>query len=197
MSDTAAATDRDTTVVTLAPMRRRHLPVVLEHEAAVYTRPWTMGLFVSELARPESRSYVIARVGAVQVGHCGVLFLGDEGHVTTVVVASRWQRRRVATRMLLHQFAHAERRGVDALTLEVRVGNTAARGLYRRFGFVPAGIRPGYYADNGEDALIMWSHDISSAGQRRRRDDLAASLPTATVLDGLPDGEDRGTGATW
>ncbi len=184
-------TDPDPTVgtaartITLAPMRRRHLPVVLEHEAAVYARPWTIGLFESELARPDTRRYVIARVGAVQVGHCGVLYLGDEGHVTTVVVEPSWQRHRVATRMLLYQFADAEARGAHALTLEVRVGNEPARELYRRFGFVPAGIRPGYYAETGEDALIMWAHDIASDDQRRRRTALTAGLPGPTRLDGL------------
>jgi ribosomal-protein-alanine N-acetyltransferase len=46
------------------------------------------------------------------------------------------------------------------MTLEVRCSNEAAIGLYQRFGFAPAGVRVGYYADTGEDALIMWAHDI-------------------------------------
>lgn len=186
---TAATTRADVTAatVTLAPMRRRHLRTVLRHEAAVYARPWTVGLFLSELSRPETRSYVIARIGAVQVGHCGLLTMAGDGHFTTVVVAPEWQRHHIATRMLLYQFARARATGLEALTLEVRVANTPARELYRRFGFVPAGIRKNYYAETGEDALVMWAHDIASAECRARLDRLAASLPTPTRLDGLDD----------
>lgn len=173
------------TPITLAPMRRRHLKRVLAHERAVYAQPWTMGLFLSELARPESRSYVIARAGAVIVGHCGVLYIADEGHLTTVVVAPDCQRSGIATRMLAYQFTHAIDRGIAALTLEVRVSNTAANDLYRRFGFVPAGIRKGYYAETGEDALIMWAHDIASDESVARRAKLEAALPSPTRLDNL------------
>ena len=171
--------------ITLAPMRRRHVHRVVAHERSVYARPWTTGLFLSELARPDTRSYIIARAGALLVGHCGVLYLADEGHVSTVVVAPSWQRHRVATRMLLYQFAHAVDRGVDALTLEVRVANTRARELYRRFGFVPAGIRKGYYPETGEDALVMWAHNIGSPASLTRRSEIAASLRTPTRFDNL------------
>lgn len=177
--------DADAVAITLAPMRRRHLRTVVAHERAVYTHPWTTGLFLSELARPETRSYVIARAGALLVGHCGVLYVEDEGHVTTVVVAPAWQGHGIATRMLLYQFAHAVARGAEALTLEVRVGNSGAQALYRRFGFVPAGIRKGYYPETGEDALIMWAHDIASERARQRRAAIEASLATPTRLDNL------------
>ncbi len=175
--------DPATVPITLAPMRRRHLRGVVAHERAVYAQPWTVPLFLSELARPETRSYVIARAGAVLVGHCGVLYIEDEGHVTTVVVAPDWQGLGIATRMLLYQFADATARGVDALTLEVRLANARAQELYRRFGFVPAGIRKGYYAETGEDALIMWAHDIASDAALDRRAAIEATLATPTRLD--------------
>ncbi len=175
----------DEATVTLAPMRRRHLPKVIEHEKAVYAEPWTMGLFLSELARPESRSYVIARIGEQIVGHCGVLYIVDEGHFTTVVVAPGWQRRGIATRMLCYQLRHAIERGATGLTLEVRMANEPARALYQRFGFVPAGVRKNYYAATGEDALIMWAHDISSDEMVARLNAVESSLVGATCLDNL------------
>ena len=61
--------------------------------------------------------------------------------------------------MLLVQFDEAVRRGVNDMTLEVRVSNSAAQGLYRSFGFAPAGVRKRYY-ENTEDAIVMWCHDI-------------------------------------
>lgn len=180
-----AGVDAAALTITLAPMRRRHLRTVVAHERAVYAHPWTTGLFLSELARPETRSYIVARAGAVIVGHCGVLYIEDEGHVTTVVVGPDWQGSGIGTRMLLYQFADAVARGARALTLEVRVANTAARELYRRFGFVPAGVRKGYYAETGEDALIMWAHDIASDDARERRAMIEATLATPTRLDNL------------
>ena len=72
-------------------------------------------------------------------------------------------------------------RGTTALTLEVRMGNEPARALYQRFGFAPAGVRKNYYAEVGEDALIMWAHDIDGAEYGERLDRIEAGLPPAEV----------------
>lgn len=171
--------------ITLAPMRRRHLRTVLATEHKVYAKPWSLNLFLGELARPETRSYVIARAGAVVVGHAGVLYLAGEGHVTTIAVDPDWQRRQIATRLLLFQMRHSVRRGADALTLEVRVSNTAAQALYQRFGFAPAGVRKAYYPDNQEDALIMWAHDIDSDAMAERLAAVETGIGGTTAFDGL------------
>ena len=47
------------------------------------------------------------------------------------------------------------REGMDLVTLEVRVSNSAAQALYEKFGFQKTGIRPGYYRSPPEDALLM------------------------------------------
>jgi ribosomal-protein-alanine N-acetyltransferase len=60
-------------------------------------------------------------------------------------------------KLLQHQIAAAIECGMKRMTLEVRVSNERAQRLYERLGFEPAGIRPGYYSDNNEDALIMWA----------------------------------------
>lgn len=171
--------------ITLAPMRHRHLRTVLATERKVYPKPWTMGLFLGELARPETRSYVVARSGAVIVGHAGVLYIAGEGHVTTIAVDPDWQRRQIATRLLLFQVRHSAARGAHALTLEVRVSNTGAQELYRRFGFAPAGVRKGYYPENNEDALIMWAHDIDSPEMVERLAAIEAGVLGSTALDGF------------
>jgi ribosomal-protein-alanine N-acetyltransferase len=66
--------------------------------------------------------------------------------------------------------------GASALTLEVRVSNEPAKALYRRFGLAPAGVRRGYYEPDGEDALIMWAHDIDAEDYRSRIDALAGRV---------------------
>lgn len=146
----------------LAPMRRRHLRSVLRIEAQVYPRPWSLGLFMSELALRATRAYRVARVDATVVGYGGLMIAGPDAHVTTLAVDPAWQRRGVATVLLAGLAAHAVERRCHNLTLEVRVGNVAAQRLYTRFGFAPAGIRKNYYVETNEDALIMWANDVDT-----------------------------------
>lgn len=171
--------------VFITAMRRRHLRSVLRIEAQVYPRPWTLGLFLSELAIRQSRVYIVARVGGTVVGYGGLMVLADDGHVSTLAVDPRWQGHRVATRLLLTLARTSIARGCHALTLEVRVGNTAAQALYRRFGFVPAGVRKGYYAETNEDALVMWAHDIDLEEYGRRLDAIEAAIPGVTIVEGI------------
>jgi ribosomal-protein-alanine N-acetyltransferase len=106
------------------------------------------------------------------VAYGGLMFAVDEAHVTNIAVAPEVQRRGFARRMLLRLANVAVERGFTALTLEVRVSNTAAQAMYRQFGFAPAGIRQRYY-ENTEDALVMWVHDIDSPEYRARLNAIA------------------------
>jgi len=170
--------------VVLSPMRRRHLGDVLAIERRVYPTPWARKLFEDELDR-DDRHYVVARVGAELVGYAGLLLVLDEGHVATVAVDPPRQGAGIATRLLLELVTEGVALGARHLTLEVRASNTRAQALYRRFGFVPAGARKGYYGDNGEDAIVMWAHDVAEAEHRRRLDALAASLVPPAVRRGF------------
>jgi ribosomal-protein-alanine N-acetyltransferase len=78
----------------------------------------------------------------------------------------------VATRLLLALADDAIERECPAWTLEVRASNVAAQELYRRFGFVPAGVRARYY-EGVEDAIVMWCHDIQSPEYGRRLEELS------------------------
>ena len=71
-----------------------------------------------------------------------------------------------------------------SLTLEVRVTNHVAQGLYRKFGFAPAGVRKNYYPEVNEDALVMWAHDVDGEEYAARVARLEAELPSPTVLGG-------------
>ena len=152
--------DAELVDVVVTPMRRRHLRAVLRIEHLTQSPGWSLGLFLGEVARPEGRRYLVAKVGPQVVGYGGMLFIAGEGHVTTLSVDPAWQRHGIATRLLSTLCREAVARGVTDATLEVRAQNPAAQALYRGFGFAPTGVRRGYYADTGEDALIMWAHDI-------------------------------------
>ena len=171
------------TAVQVVPMRRRHLRSVLQIEAQVYPRPWTLGLFLSELNLHAARSYFVARVGGRVVGYGGLMLSMEDAHITTLAVEPAWQRHKLGQRLMVVLIREAVRRGAKNLTLEVRVSNEAAKGLYRRFGLAPAGLRKGYYLESGEDAIVMWAHDIDDAAYSDRLHRLWDEVPGVTLVE--------------
>jgi ribosomal-protein-alanine N-acetyltransferase len=131
-------------------------------EQKAYPTPWSRSMFASELAKPTSIC-LGAFEGRDLLGYVINSRYVDAWHVMNVAVDPEHQRRGVATALLerLFELTHDdERRGY---TLEVRVSNEDAIGLYEKLGFESRGIRRGYYTDNREDALIMWRDARHSA----------------------------------
>lgn len=166
--------------VEIVPMRRRHLRSVLRIEDLVYPRPWSMSLFLSEMNLRSSRCYLVARSRRDVVGYAGLMMSLDDAHVTTLAVDPGRQRHHVGARLLLALTREALARGAANLTLEVRAGNTAARDLYRRFGFAAVGMRKGYYAESGEDAIVMWAHHVNGPGYGALLDSLERAFGEPT-----------------
>jgi ribosomal-protein-alanine N-acetyltransferase len=177
--------DPDALEVTVGPMRRRHLRGVLRIEQQVYPRPWSLGLFMGELAFGRTRVYVVARVGSTVVGYGGLMLVAEDGHVTTLAVDPRWHRMQIGTRLLHALATEAVARGARNLTLEVRASNAAAQELYRGFGFAPAGIRKGYYVETKEDAIVMWANDVDSDAYATRLAVLDAGVTGRTIREPL------------
>ena len=165
------------------PMKRRDLRRgVMAIEAVSYPKPWSQGVFESELAQVRSgaRQYLVAcraegRGRTRVVGYAGLWFNVDEAHITNVAVQPDEQRAGVATALLLLLADVAIERGCAAWTLEVRVSSIGAQELYRRFGFNPAGVRARYY-ENIEDAIVMWCNDIQSDEYRTLLDGIRADV---------------------
>lgn len=152
----------DAAEVSVVPMRRRHVDDVAAIERAVYPRPWSPAVFRAELGRTDDRAFLVACRGRRIVGYGGVLVGAGDAHILTVAVDPDERRGGVATRLVVELLAAAVELGATAATLEVRESNAGAEGLYRRFGFDSAGVRPGYYEDNGEGARIMWLQDLAA-----------------------------------
>jgi len=171
--------------VRILPMRRRHLRSVVRIESQVYSRPWSHSLFVSELALRSSRSYVVAKIGREVVGYAGLMMSLTDGHVTTIAVDPAWHRRGVGTRLMLALAREAIDRGALALTLEVRLSNRGAQEMYKRFGFTAVGVRKGYYADTGEDALVMWAYEVGDVAYRRLLEGIEGAIRGSTVVERL------------
>jgi len=170
--------------VRIVPLRRRHLRGVVRIEQQVYPRPWTFGLFLSEIGQRTTRLYLVARVGADVVGYAGLFRAIDDGHITTVAVDPAWHRHGIASRMLVALARGAIERGCVNLTLEVRMSNSGAQALYQRFGFVPAGVRKGYYPETREDALVMWANDVDTPAYAERLAAIERGIPGRTVVEG-------------
>jgi ribosomal-protein-alanine N-acetyltransferase len=170
---------RDVLELEVIPMRRRHLPAVLRIEGKVYPRPWSAGLFLSELAQKSSRAYFVARNGGRVVGYAGVMILGDEGHVTNIAVDPQFHRHKVGTRLLIALVDASRGRKVRSMTLEVRRANNGAQAMYRKFGFQTVGVRRGYYVETGEDAYIMWAEGVWTPEYERRLDKIRTEVEQA------------------
>lgn len=168
----------------VAPMRRRHLRGVLAIEQQTNHRPWSLGLFLGELRMPTSRSYFVALDGHRVVGFAGLMLTADGGHLTNIAVHPDRRREGIGDRLMLVLMREAVRRGLSAVTLEVRTSNTGAQELYRRFGYAPGGIRRNYYADVGEDGLIMWAHEIDTDTYAERLGRIEAALASPLLTDG-------------
>jgi len=130
------------------------LPQVVAIERRAFPTPWSLAMFVLELSKPGGVSLAATGPDGDLTGYLICSRYDVVWHVMNVSVDPAHRRRGVATTLL---GALLERVGEDApLTLEVRTSNTGAIALYDGFGFRSAGVRPRYYQDNGEDAVIMW-----------------------------------------
>jgi ribosomal-protein-alanine N-acetyltransferase len=138
--------------VLIRPLTLSDLPWVLDLEQRIFPRPWSRGTFLIALANPQ-QIFFVATVGEQCLGYIGLWRMYDCVHITNIAVEPDVRRQGIAWQLL----GEAQKWACGAaMTLEVRPSNTAAKALYKKFGFQAAGIRPGYYEDNGEDALIMW-----------------------------------------
>jgi ribosomal-protein-alanine N-acetyltransferase len=140
----------------IRPMRRADLENgVLAIERETYPIPWSRRMIEGELARPDGICLVAEHEGAV-VGYVLVSLLVDVWHILNVTVHPLHRGRRIGEALMNAVFRLGDRRDHAGYTLEVRVSNERAIRLYLRLGFARHGVRPRYYSDNGEDALIMW-----------------------------------------
>jgi [ribosomal protein S18]-alanine N-acetyltransferase len=132
--------------------------VAIENDS--FPTPWSANLFRNEISSPISR-LLVARVGCEREGQvAGYLVywqVADEIHLHNIAVRRDMRRQGVASRLLGEAVRRSRLKGAHWLTLEVRRSNDAAQRFYAKFGFSVRGIRPGYYTDTGEDALIMWA----------------------------------------
>ena len=129
------------------------LPAVISIERRSFPTPWSLAMFVLELSKP-SGICLAASAGDELRGYVICSRYDQVWHLMNIAVAPEHRRAGIAGRLLAKLVE--EGGGKLPFTLEVRVSNRPAITMYERLGFRSAGVRPRYYQDNGEDALIMW-----------------------------------------
>jgi ribosomal-protein-alanine N-acetyltransferase len=184
-------------------MQVRDVPAVVEIERASFLTPWPAGAYVRELEQNALARYVVVREVSGKseapdprtratwvpeflrpaprddhsvVAYAGMWLMIDEAHVTSVAVRPALRGRGLGLLLMWAMFDLGAAAGARWLTLEVRPTNSIARAMYAGLGFREAGVRPRYYTDNGEDAVIMWSEEIGSEAHTDRIRAMETSL---------------------
>jgi len=165
------------------PMRIDDIPAVHAIESASFPTPWPPYAFRGELETNRMARYLVVRASGRVVAYAGIWLMVDEAHVTTFAVLPAYRRRGIGGRLLCEVIELSAALGATVVTLEVRLSNAAARQLYQRFGFRPVGVRPRYYSDNGEDALIMTTERLDLPDMLALRAQLAERYGSDMLAD--------------
>jgi ribosomal-protein-alanine N-acetyltransferase len=162
-------------------MREADIATVQEIEREIFATPWPRNAYFRELASRSSAHYVVLRQEGVArpagyqgseldptiVGYGGMWRMYDEAHVTTIGVRRELHHQGLGRILFAGLIQAAYDMGAKWVTLEVRTSNENAMKMYEAFSFKVIGRRKGYYTDNGEDAIVMWSDSIHSPRFRR------------------------------
>jgi ribosomal-protein-alanine N-acetyltransferase len=163
----------------IEPMGLDDVPAIQAIEEASFTTPWPPDAYRSELQTNRMAHYLVARVGETVAAYGGMWLMVDEAHITTFAVHPDWRRQGIGERLLLAFLDIALDRAAHEATLEVRLSNLAARRLYEKYGFRPVGLRPNYYSDDHEDALIMTTEPLAEPTMQARIARLRAAVDAA------------------
>lgn len=126
-----------------------------ELDAACFAMPWSLEAFENELENG-CTTYAVVCDGEKIVAFSGFWKIDNEGHITRVMVGKDYRGKAIGSKMLEFLMSEGEKLGVSEYTLEMRKSNESALRLYEKLGFVLEGIRPKYYQNNMEDALVLW-----------------------------------------
>jgi DNA polymerase-1 len=138
-------------VMRIVPMGAAHIPALAALEESCFSQPWSAAALAAELDKPGSL-FLVAEGGGEPAGYVGLNAVLDEGYICNVAVRPDFRRRGVASALLSELLRRCGERGLSFVSLEVRRSNEAAVSLYAGLGFVPVGVRPGFYEAPREDA---------------------------------------------
>lgn len=156
-------------------MTLEDIGTIVRIERESFTAPWSEEAFRTELTQNHFARYMVMEREGVILGYGGMWLIIDEAHVTNIAVREPYRGQGLGERLLREMMRTAAWFGAKRMTLEVRVSNDRAQSLYRKLGFTESGLRPGYYSDNQEDAIIMWAELENPGGDAETAG--ASSMP--------------------
>jgi len=133
---------------------------ILIIENLCFALPWSYDSFYNEIQSNKFAHYHVIWFNNRIAGYIGLWHVIDEGHITNIAIHPEFRCRGLACKLIEYTLDFCRESNISSLTLEVRKNNIPALNLYKKYGFVEEGIRKEYYADNKEDAIIMWNKSI-------------------------------------
>ena len=147
--------------IKIKPMQKTDVDGVIAIEEKAYgPHHWSKDSFMSELSNELAKYFSAFNEKGELIGYCGCWQILEESHITNIAVTPEYKRQHIGEALLTTIIDECYRNMAKYITLEVRVGNIPAISLYEKYGFKSLGTRKGYYQDNNEDALIMWTENI-------------------------------------
>ena len=142
--------------IVIRAMTEEDIDAIVEIEKEAFSTPWSKESFLTEIRDNLLAKYIVAEIENKVVGYGGIWLILTEGHITNIAVKKEYQGLGIGNKLVEGLIIYCTSRGIDSMTLEVRKSNIVAQNLYKKYGFIYYGIRPKYYSDNNEDAIIMW-----------------------------------------
>ena len=145
--------------ISFRKLRESDVDDALRIETESFAKPWPRHAFEEAVTKEDLDFFVAADEDDRVIGQAAVYYIaGEEGDIMNVAVDSRYRNRGICGKLLCHIISECQENNIDEFTLEVRAGNAAAISVYEKNGFHTEGVRPKYYSEPVEDALIMWRH---------------------------------------
>ena len=147
--------------IKIKPMEKSDIDSVIAIEEKAYgPHHWSKESFMGELSNELAKYFSVFSENGDLIAYCGCWQILEEAHITNIAVDPNFRQKHIGEAMLKTIIDECYKNMAKYITLEVRVGNKPAIGLYEKYGFKSLGTRKGYYQDNNEDALIMWTENI-------------------------------------
>ncbi|SKA81016.1 ribosomal-protein-alanine N-acetyltransferase [Clostridium sp. USBA 49] len=145
--------------IEIVPFNENYINDIFKISTMSFTTSWSYESIKEELNNKFAK-YVVAKINDIVIGFGGVWLILDEGHITNIAVHPEYRGIGAGDMIVEALIELCKLEGIKSMTLEVRASNIIAQNLYKKHGFIEAGIRKNYYSDTKEDGIIMWKYNL-------------------------------------
>lgn len=145
---------------TVRLMKKRDINDLVMIENELFIDPWKEEIFLEEFSNQDLATYIVIEWQKKVVGFAGFWKILDQADITRVAISPKFQGRGLGRLLMENLLSAAKQQSITAVALEVREHNEQAIALYERLGFIREGLRPNYYQETGENAILMWLRNM-------------------------------------